>query len=135
LPRRPRARAGASSRHESNPDDKTVGGRRSPSCLRIPTVAALLGETVSLICFVAMYGPPVVFLAAPWLLLGLILSGPFALVVTLVVTLLAATALVGGIGAILATPYLIIRRQRAAHASIARPAAARVPVELRRVAA
>lgn len=106
----------------------------NPTHTASPTAAGMLGETVSLICFVALYGPPVVFLAAPWLLLGLILSGPFALVLTLVVTLLAATALVGGIGAILATPYLIIRK-RAAHASIARPAAARVPVQLRRVAA
>ena len=84
-----------------------------------------------MLCVVAFYGPPVVFLAAPWLLLGLILSGPFALIVTLVVTFLATVALVGGIGALLATPYLIIRR----HASVARPAAAHMPVELRRVAA
>jgi hypothetical protein len=100
-----------------------------------PKVAEMLGETLSLICFMAVYGPPVVFLAAPWLFLGLILSGPFALVVTLIVALLAATALVAGIGAILATPYLIVRRRRAANVSSARPAAARLPVELRRVVA
>jgi hypothetical protein len=99
------------------------------------TVAEMLGEAASLSCVVAFYGPPVIFLAAPWLFLGLILSGPFALLVTLVVTLLAATALVGGIGALLATPYLIVRRQRAARVSVPGPAAARVPVEFRRVAA
>ena len=39
------------------------------------------------------------------------LSGPFALVVTLVVALLAAAALVAAIGALLATPFLIIRER------------------------
>jgi hypothetical protein len=97
-----------------------------------PPLTALLGECVPLICSVAIYGPPVVFLAAPWLLLGLILSGPFAVLLTLVVALLAATALVAGLGALLAMPYLIIRRHRAA-ARV--PAPARVRVELRRVPA
>jgi hypothetical protein len=99
--------------------------------LRPPTVGAMLGETVSLICTVAIYGPPVVFVAAPWLFLGLILSGPFALVVTLVLALLAATALVGAVGALLATPYLLLRRYR----EVAAPATAHVPVQLRRVVA
>ena len=30
----------------------------------------MLGEAFSLMCFMAVYGPPVVFLVAPWLLLG-----------------------------------------------------------------
>ena len=98
-----------------------------------PTVGAMLGEAVSLTCCMAVYGPPVIFLAAPWLFLGLILSGPFALLLTLVLTFLAAIALVAAIGAILATPYLVVRKLRTA--PIARPVAPRVQVELRRVAA
>ena len=95
----------------------------------------MLGEAASLICVVPFYGPPVVFLAAPWLLLGVILSGPVALLLTFVLAFLAAATVVAGIGALLATPYLIVRRLRRAHASIARPATPNIPVELRRVPA
>ncbi len=83
----------------------------------------MLDETADLICTMALYGPPVVFIAGPWLLLGLVLLGPFALVVTLVVALLAAAALVAGIGAILVMPFLMLRDRRAAHTPIVRPAA------------
>src|SRR4051794_25942884 len=51
---------------------------------------------------IAVAGPPVVILAGPWLLFGLVLAGPFAVVLTLVVLLGAAAALVGLIRAILA---------------------------------
>lgn len=88
-----------------------------------PTAADILDETADLICTMPFYGPPVLFFAAPWLLLGLVLMGPFAVVLTLVVALLAAGALVVGIGAILATPFLMLRRRRAAHASVVRPVA------------
>jgi hypothetical protein len=91
----------------------------------------MVGECVSLLCCVAFYGPPVVFLAAPCLFLALLLIGPFAVIVTLVVALLVTAALVAGIGALLATPYLMIRRR----ASVPRPVTVRMPVELRRVAA
>jgi hypothetical protein len=78
-----------------------------------PTTADILGETESFICTVAFYGPPVLFLAAPWLLLGLLLMGPFAALLTVVVALLAAAALLAGIAAILATPFLMLRSRRA----------------------
>jgi hypothetical protein len=42
-------------------------------------------------------------------LFALMLAGPFALLVTLVVVVLAAAALVALAGAILATPYLLVR--------------------------
>jgi hypothetical protein len=96
-----------------------------------PTVAAMVGECVSLLCCVAFYGPPIIFLAAPCLFLALILIGPFAVLVTLLVALLATAALVAAIGALLATPYLMFRRR----ASVPRTVAVRMPVELRRVAA
>jgi hypothetical protein len=94
-----------------------------------PTAADMLEETADLVCTMALYGPPVVFVAAPWLLLGLVLIGPFAVVVLLFVALLAAAALVVGIGALLMAPVLMLRRHRAARASIVRPANA-VQVEL-----
>jgi hypothetical protein len=99
-----------------------------------PTAADTLGEIASLIGVVAFYGPPGVFIVAPWLVLGLILIGPFALVLTVVVALLVAAALVAGIAAIVATPFLMIRSRRSARASIVRPAAS-VQVEPRHVIA
>ncbi len=87
----------------------------------------MLGEAFSLMCFMAVYGPPVVFLVAPWLLLGLLLSGPFALLATFA---LVAAALVAGLAALLALPFLAIRGLRAVRVSIAT-----VPAPVRRVAA
>ena len=84
-----------------------------PQTHTTPTIAAELGELVPLVCTVAIYGPPVVFFAAPWLVLGLILSGPFALVLTIMLALLVATAVVAGLVALLATPFLLTRRAAA----------------------
>src|SRR4051812_26718971 len=99
-----------------------------------PSVGDTFVEFASLLCTMAFYGPPVVFLAAPWLVLGLILSGPFTLLLTLVVALVVAAALVAGIAALIATPFLMIRNWRAAHAPIVLPTPS-VQVELRQVIA
>jgi hypothetical protein len=45
--------------------------------------------------------------------LALVLAGPFALLITFVVVLAVAPALVGLIGATLAAPYLLARHLRA----------------------
>ncbi|MDA0171438.1 hypothetical protein OJ998_20225 [Solirubrobacter taibaiensis] len=45
---------------------------------------------------VFFYGPPVLFLAVPWLLLAVLLSAPFALAVLVVGTVLAGTTLLAG---------------------------------------
>jgi hypothetical protein len=90
-----------------------------------PTVREMVDEISPLAGVVPVYGPPVVLLAGPWLLLSLALAGPFALALTLVALLVAAAALVGLIGAVLAAPYLLVRRlrsQRAAHVSMRVPA-------------
>ncbi len=97
-----------------------------PSTQSTPSAAATLGDAFSLLCAMAFYGPPVIFLMAPWLFLGLVLAGPFALLATFV---FAAAALVAGVGIVLATPFMIIRGLRAARVSITA-----VPVQLRRVA-
>jgi hypothetical protein len=85
-----------------------------------PTFGEMVAEVVPLIDAVAGYGPPVIFLAGPWLLLGLMLSGPFAVLVILVVFMVvAATVVVALTAAILVVPYLLVRRlhgQRARHA-------------------
>ena len=84
-----------------------------PQTHTTPTVGAELGELMPLVCSVAIYGPPIIFLAVPWLVLGLILSGPFAVVLTIVIALVAATALVAGLVALLAAPFLLTRRAAA----------------------
>jgi hypothetical protein len=75
------------------------------------TFGEMLAEVIPLIGAVAGYGPPVILLAGPWVLLALVLSGPFAFLLTLVVVMLVApTVLVALTAAILAAPYLLIRR-------------------------
>lgn len=85
-----------------------------------PTLGETVDETVPLVGVVPFYGPPVVVVAGPWLLLSLVLAGPFAVLVTFAALLAAAAALVALIGATLVAPYLLVRRlraDRAAHAS------------------
>jgi hypothetical protein len=80
----------------------------------------MLAETIPLLDFTPQAGPPVLLVAVPWLLFVLMLVGPFALLVTVVVLLVAATALVGLVGVVLASPYLLLRHlrdHRAGHAS------------------
>jgi hypothetical protein len=107
-----------------------------------PAFGETLAEIIPLIGAIPGAGPPVLFLAGPWLLFVLMLSGPFALLITLVVVVLVAAtvlvALIAAILAILAAPYLLVRRlrgHRAHHAFSHAHAAQLVPVESPRVAA
>jgi hypothetical protein len=74
-----------------------------------PTLGDAAVEIVPLVSTVFVAGPPVVLAWAGAVLFALLLVGPFALLVTLVVVLAAAAGLVVLAGAILATPYLLIR--------------------------
>jgi hypothetical protein len=116
-----------------------AGHHASPSASEHPTFGETLAEIIPLIDAVAGYGPPVIFLAGPWLLFVLMLSGPFAFLVTLVVVMLAAaTVLVALTAAILAVPYLLVRGlrgHRARHAFSNDHAAQPVPIEWPRVVA
>jgi hypothetical protein len=56
--------------------------------------------------------PALLFLVAPWLLLGLVLSGPFLALLTVMVVIVAAMALVAGVAAILAAPIVLVHRHR-----------------------
>jgi hypothetical protein len=103
-----------------------------------PTVGEMLAETVPLADVIAGFGPPVVFLAGPWLLFVLALAGPFALVFTFVVVLVAAALLVLLAGTILASPYLLVRhlrRRRTGHLSVSSPAVQLVPAHSQRARA
>jgi hypothetical protein len=108
------------------PESSSVGRddarpARSPA----PTGREILDESLSLVGVTPVDGPAAVLLIGPWLLLVLMLIGPFALLFTLVVVLVAAAALVASVAAILAAPFLLVRRLRrawAAHASMPAPA-------------
>jgi hypothetical protein len=92
-----------------------------------PDARAMLSDAFSLFCAMAFYGPPVMFFVVPWLFLGLVLMGPFALLATFA---LVAVALVAAIAALVAIPLVIVRGLRAVRLSIGA-----VPVAVRRVAA
>jgi hypothetical protein len=103
-----------------------------------PTVGEIVAETVPLADVIAGFGPPVLALAGPWLFFALLLAGPFALLVTLVLLLIAAALLVVLAGAILASPYLLVRhlrRLRTGHGSVSSPAVQLVSAEPQRARA
>jgi hypothetical protein len=76
---------------------------------RPPTLGAEVAEIDPLISTVFVSGPPVLVAWAGTVLFALMLAGPFALLVTLVVAFAAAAAVLVLAGAVLATPYLLIR--------------------------
>ena len=78
-----------------------------------PPAGAMLAELVSFFGAMPLYGPPIVFFAGPWLLCGLLLAGPFALLMTIVIALMAVGVL---IIAIAAAPCLLVRSLRSAWA-------------------
>jgi hypothetical protein len=89
----------------------------------LPSVGEMRDEIRPLIGAVVVAGPPMVFLAGPLTVGTLMLAGPFALMVTLVlVAIVAAAALVALAGVIVAAPYLLVRhlrghRRREVHAA------------------
>jgi hypothetical protein len=90
-----------------------AGHNAAPSASDHPTLGEMLAEIIPLIGAIPGYGPPVVLLVGPWLLLVLMLSAPFAFLVILVVFMVvAATVLVALTAAILAPPYLLVRGLR-----------------------
>jgi hypothetical protein len=103
-----------------------------------PTLRETLDDVLPVIGVVFVAGPPVVFLAAPWVLLALMLAGPFALVVAFVAVVLAAVAAVVALAAIATAPVLLVRHLHHRYQS-ARPVSVPVPqvasMGTRRVAA
>ena len=84
----------------------------TPTNSRPPTLSEQVAEIDPIIGTVYVAGPPVLLAWAGTVLFALMLAGPFALLVTLVVALAAAAAVVTLTSAILAAPYLLIRHLR-----------------------
>jgi hypothetical protein len=78
-------------------------------------------EISPLIGAVPVEGPPAILLALPWLFLVLLLAGPFALLLTIVVAMVAAVVLLAALAAIVASPVLLVRHVRAGRAPHAAP--------------
>jgi hypothetical protein len=90
--------------HTTEPIHPTASGPR--------TLGEQLADVLPVIGTIYVAGPPVLVAWAGTVLFALMLAGPFALLVTLVAVLAAAAALVTLAGAILASPYLLIRHFR-----------------------
>jgi hypothetical protein len=84
----------------------------TPTASGPPTRGDLLADVLPVIGTVYVAGPPILLAWAGTVLFALMLAGPFALLVTLVAVVVAAAALIALAGAILATPYLLIRHFR-----------------------
>ena len=82
-----------------------------------PPVRDMLNELSPLLDVVVVAGPPASFILVPWLLLVLVLTGPFLLLLTMAAITLLAVLLIGLIAANLATPYLLVRRLRGRRAA------------------
>jgi hypothetical protein len=78
-----------------------------------PTGRTMDREISPLIGVVPVEGPPAILLAVPWLLLVLVLAGPFALLLTIVLAMLAAALIVAALAAIVASPFLLVRHLHA----------------------
>lgn len=100
----------------------------TPTASGPPTLRQELAEIDPLIGTVCVAGPPVLLAWAGIVLFALMLAGPFALLVAFVVALAAAAALVTLAGAILATPYLLVRHFRLRLAQRRRLAQAPAPI-------
>jgi hypothetical protein len=86
--------------------------RISPTASAPQTLGDMLADIVPVFATVFVSGPPVLVAWGGTVLLALMLAGPFAFLVTLIVVMVAAAAVVTLAGAILATPYVLIRHLR-----------------------
>jgi hypothetical protein len=84
----------------------------TPTASGRPTFGDEVAEVLPLVDTVFVAGPPVLLLWAGTVLFALMLAGPFALLVTLVIAFAAAAAVVTLAGMILAAPYLLVRHVR-----------------------
>jgi sterol desaturase/sphingolipid hydroxylase (fatty acid hydroxylase superfamily) len=73
------------------------------------TFRDMLDAVLPVVGVVAVAGPPVIALAAPWLLLVLMLSAPFAVLVAFAVVAVVALAALAALAGIVAAPYVLVR--------------------------
>ena len=89
---------------------RPVAPRRDSARPTLSTGVERLGETAPLITAPAFFGPPILALLGPWLLLVLVLIGPMALILTMLIAIAIAVGALAALLCVLATPYLLVRR-------------------------
>ena len=67
----------------------------------------MFDERAPMIGAPAFFGPPVIFVLGPWLLLVLLLIGPFVLAMMALLVLAAGAGLLAAAAALIASPYLL----------------------------
>jgi hypothetical protein len=91
-----------------------------------PTFGELLRRVLPGVFFIPLAGPPVILLLGPWLLLVLLVIPPAAFLITIVLVLVVAAGALAALGALIASPYLLVRHLVERHAARERrPASAR----------
>ena len=91
-----------------------IAPRRSGSAsLHRTTWREVFDERAPLIGAPAFFGPLVVYLLGPWLLVLPVLVGPFALILTVLLVLAVAAGLLVVFVAVIASPYLVVRHLHA----------------------
>jgi hypothetical protein len=84
---------------------------------RRPTRRDIIEAVEPLAVAPAFFGPPVLFLLGPWLLLVLLMIPPAAVLITLVLAFAVVAGALVGLVALLASPYLLVRYVRTRHSS------------------
>ena len=82
---------------------------------RPPTWSEAIAGFAPLVFAPAFFGPPVIFVLGPWLLLVLLLIPPVALLMTLVLVFLVAAGVLVALLALLASPFLLVSHVRSRH--------------------
>jgi hypothetical protein len=92
---------------------RAIGPRPGSTSPPRPTWAELLDERMAMIGAPAFFGPPIIFVLGPWLLLVFLLIGPLALLLTGLLVMAAAAGLLAVLAAVIASPYLLFRHLHA----------------------
>jgi hypothetical protein len=108
----------------------TAPRRQGTAAPRRPTWREAVAEAAPIIGAPAFFGPPISFTLGPWVLLVLLLIGPFALMFTLLVVTAVAAGLLAVLVAVIASPYLLVRHLHAHRMAHAKP---RAPLHLSRI--
>ena len=72
----------------------------------------MVEDALPYIFFIPVAGPPVILLLGPLLILVLLLIPPAAFLITLVLVVAVAAGLLFALGALIASPYLLVRHLR-----------------------
>lgn len=92
---------------------RAIASRRGSASLPRPTWAELFDDRTAMLGVPAFFGPPILFVLGPWLLLVFLLIGPLALLLTGLLVMAVSACLLAVLAAVIASPYLLIRHLHA----------------------